>query len=117
METQPMTATATLQMPDSLARRADQMFPTLTQAQIDRITAHGHARQISPGEVLIEAGQTSFPFFVVLRGRIEAVRPSEDGETQITIHGPGQFTGEVTMLSGRHAMANMRVLEPGEVAE
>jgi thioredoxin reductase (NADPH) len=101
----------------SLASPAEQTFPTLTPAQVERIAAHGRVRPIVAGEVLVEAGQPVLPFFLVKAGRLEAVRPSATGEIRIVEQGPGQFTGEVTMLSGRRALARIRVLEPGEVIE
>ena len=33
------------------------------------------------------------------------------------MHGPGQFTGEVNMLSGRRALVRSRATEAGEVIE
>jgi thioredoxin reductase (NADPH) len=48
---------------------------------------------------------------------VEAVRPSGKGETLVTIHEPGQFTGEVNMLSGRPALVQSRAIESGEVIE
>jgi thioredoxin reductase (NADPH) len=74
-------------------------------------------RTIQPGEVLVEQGDSIVPFFVVVSGELEIVRPSCAGETLVTIHGPGQFTGEVNMLSGRRALVRMRVTKPGEVIE
>ena len=38
-------------------------------------------------------------------------------ETLVAVHGPGQFTGEVNMLSGRPALVRARASEPGEVIE
>jgi thioredoxin reductase (NADPH) len=35
----------------------------------------------------------------------------------ITVHGPGQFTGEVNLLSGRRALARAQASESGEVIE
>ncbi len=93
----------------------ERIFPTLTQAQVARIAAHGSVRRIRPGEVLFEAGDPVVPFFVVTAGQIEIVRPSSAGETLVAVHGPGQFTGEVNMLSGRRALARGRVTEPGTV--
>ena len=48
---------------------------------------------------------------------LEIVRPWCAGETLVTIHGPGQFTGEVNMLSGRRTLVRMRVTKPGNVIE
>src|SRR2546422_2576662 len=108
--------TATTPVPLTRAPR-DQIFPTLTPDQIARIAAHGHVRPVRAGEVLIEAGDAVLPFFVVTTGEIEIVRPSGATETLVAVHGPGQFTGEVSMLSGRRGLARARVSEPGEVIE
>jgi thioredoxin reductase (NADPH) len=97
--------------------RADQIFPVLTPSQIGRIAAIGRVRAISGGEVLIEQGDGAIPFFVVISGELEAVRPTSATETLITIFRAGQFTGEVNTLSGRRALARIRVRQPGEVIE
>src|SRR4051794_26768036 len=93
----------------------ERMFPTLTPAQIKRIAARGRLRPIRRGEVLVEAGDPVVPFFVVTAGQIEIVRPSGATEVLITVHGPGQFTGEVNLLSGRRALARAQASESGEV--
>jgi thioredoxin reductase (NADPH) len=97
--------------------RIEKIFPKLTPAQIDRITAYGRMRSVQPGEVLIEQGDTSVPFFVVITGEIEIVRPSGAAETLVTIHGYGEFTGEVNMLSGRRSLVLARATKPGKVIE
>jgi thioredoxin reductase (NADPH) len=100
-----------------ISSRVEQIFPTLTPAQIRRIAPHGHNRAMQRGEVLVEQGDRNVPFFVVVSGEVEIVRPSGGVETLITIHGPGQFSGEVNMLSGRPAVGRMRATKPGELIE
>ena len=107
----------TLLMPLTQASGDERMFPSLTAAQIRRIAAHGHARPIRRGEVLVEAGKRVVPFFVVLTGQVEIVRPSGTTEELVAVHGAGQFSGEVNMLSGRPALLRARVSEAGEVIE
>jgi thioredoxin reductase (NADPH) len=99
------------------APASDRMFPTLTPAQIERFAAHGSIRPIRPGEVLVEAGDAVVPIFVVRSGRIEIVQTSGTTETLVVVHGPGQFTGEVNMLSGRRSLVRARATEAGEVVE
>ncbi len=111
-----MTETS-LPLPLKAGSRAEQIFPTLTPAQLERITSHGRAREVRTGEVLFEAGEEIFPFLVVTAGRIEMVRPSPTGDTIIAVHGPGQFSGEINMLSGRRALARARATEPSTVVE
>ena len=100
-----------------ISSRAEQIFPKLTPAQISRIAAHGQRRAMQRGEVLIEQGDSAVPFFVVVSGEAEIVRPSGAAETLVTVHGPGQFTGEVNMLTGRRAIFRMRATKPGELIE
>src|SRR5258705_8124618 len=103
----------------TLSSGVERMFPTLTPAQIKRIAAHGQVRSIQAGEVLIEAGAHVVPFFVVTAGRVEVIRPSGTTETLVAVHGPGQFTGEVNMLSSppplrrSRARGARRVIEVG----
>ena len=108
---------AALGVPLTLTSGIERMFPTLTPAQVERIAAHGHVRQIRPGEVLVQPGDQSVPFFVVTAGGVEIVRPSSANETLVALYGPGQFTGEVNMLSGRPALLQVRTSEAGEVIE
>jgi thioredoxin reductase (NADPH) len=93
------------------------MFPTLTHAQIERIATRGTVRSFQPGEILVEAGQRVVPFFVIQAGHLEVVRSTGVGETPVTVHGPAQFTGEVSMLSGRPSLVRIRAIDSGEVVE
>ncbi len=97
--------------------RAEQLFPVLTDAQIARVALHGRVRQVERGEVFASVGQTVVPFLVVTKGQVEIVRPSSGIETLVVAHGPGEFTGEVNMLSGRRSLVQARANQPGEVIE
>jgi thioredoxin reductase (NADPH) len=96
---------------------AERIVPTLTEAQIARIAVHGRARRVQRGEVLVEAGMRTDRFFVVTAGQIEIVRLSGATEDLLAVYGPGMFTGEVTLLSGRRGLAQIRTGEAGEVIE
>ncbi len=97
--------------------RIERIFPKLTPDQIRRVAAQGRLRSVQPGEVLIEQGDREVPFFVVISGEVEIVRPCGTSETIITAHGSGEFTGEVNMLSGRRSLIRAQVAKPGTVIE
>jgi thioredoxin reductase (NADPH) len=97
--------------------QAEKVFPTLTESQISRIGARGRARKVDAGEVLTEACELNPRFFVVTAGRLDVVRPKGSGEELVAIHRPGQFSGELSMLSGRRGFIRMRATEPSEVIE
>jgi thioredoxin reductase (NADPH) len=95
----------------------EKIFPKLTPAQIGRIKALGHIRAVQRGEVLVEQGDTSVPFFVVITGELEILRPFGANETLVTVHSSGQFTGEVNTLSGRKSFFRVRAAKLGKVIE
>jgi len=95
----------------------DRTWPTLTPAQIERIAAHGRVRRAERGEVLIRLGKKIPLFFVVKSGTIEAVQPTRTGDLIVTVLTAGEFSGEVSILSGRRSLVTLRVGEPGELVE
>lgn len=103
-------------LPPTAKTTAERMFPRLTPAQMERIHAHGRKRQMHLGEVLFEAGDLS-PFLLVISGEIEVLRHTEEREDIVAVHGPGQFTGEVSLLSGRRSLVRGRASQSGEAIE
>ncbi|HMI48178.1 MAG TPA: cyclic nucleotide-binding domain-containing protein, partial [Gemmatimonadaceae bacterium] len=94
--------------PGRLAPNVEETFPKLTPAQIERVAVHGHVRRTEQGEVLGTVGKVTSQFFVVRTGAIEAVQQDENGKsTTVTTIEPGEFTGEVSMLSGRPALVTL----------
>ncbi len=103
--------------PAPLTSSQERLFPTLSPAQVARIAAHGRARRISAGEVLVEANDRVARFFVVVSGEVEVVRVTGDTPERVAVFRAGQFTGEVSLLSGRRALGRIQASEAGEVIE
>ncbi|HMH20051.1 MAG TPA: FAD-dependent oxidoreductase [Burkholderiales bacterium] len=101
--------------PNPIEARWGQAFPTLTPAQIARLEPHGKRIRISKGQVLAEPGDRHRLMFVILSGSVEIVRPGLAGEELIVVHGPGQFSGEMSTLRGIASVVRARVREEGEV--
>jgi thioredoxin reductase (NADPH) len=89
--------------------------PVLTAAQIDRIRPFSVPRIVKKGEILFEPADKDIRFFVVISGCIAITQPEDDREQIVAERKPGQFTGEMTMLSGRRSLLRGRVAEDGEV--
>ena len=103
-------------IPSALDART-QAFPILTAAQIDRIRPLGRLRLVERGEILFQPNDTAVPFFVLLSGSMEIVQPTFDSVRPIASHAPGEFTGEMTMISGQRCLVLGKVTEPGEFLE
>jgi thioredoxin reductase (NADPH) len=103
-------------IPSALDSRT-QAFPALTTSQIDRLLPAGKIRHVQSGDVLFEPEDIGVPFFVLVSGSMEIVQPTLSGEREVATHGPGEFTGEMTMISGQRSLVRGRVTAPGEFLE
>ncbi|OLB56826.1 MAG: cyclic nucleotide-binding protein [Ktedonobacter sp. 13_2_20CM_2_56_8] len=90
-------------------------FPTLDDSELAVLQALGSRRSVAVGEYLYREGDATYDFYVILSGAAEIVVRSDGEERIITRHGPGQFLGELNLLSGQRVYLSARVVEPGEV--
>jgi len=91
--------------------RAGQLFPVLNSAQLETTKrfASGEAREFAPGEIVYDVGDRAAPAWLVLRGAIDVVgRDGLSHEAPIRTLGVGQFSGELSQLAGRTALAACR---------
>src|SRR5579862_7578040 len=99
------------------ARPTEQVFPILSPSQMERMAKYGVRRSVAKDDVLLQPGQPLASCFLVIRGLLNVDRPTRDGFSLVVQHGPGQFTGEVAVLTGRRAVVRIRAEEPAEVVE
>jgi thioredoxin reductase (NADPH) len=98
--------------------RQSNAFPILTPAQIARIRPYAIVRPVQLGEILFEPGTLRMSCFVIVSGSLEIAMPGLSGEQVVFVtHRPGQFSGDVVLISGAGSLARGRVSEPGEFLE
>src|SRR5208337_1893634 len=78
---------------------------------------HWASRGTCRQEIVMEQGDLHHGVFVVLSGSIEVVRIFGGTETVLHVLGPGEFTGDVNMLSGRGTFVRGRALEASTLVE
>jgi len=83
-------------------------FPTLDEAQISKLAQCTTAtpKVYRDGQTLFAIGDRDFKFFIVKSGEIEIVDHSGDEPKTVTVHRKGQFTGEITHLTGNPAVVS-----------
>ena len=81
-------------------------FPTLDPAQISELARCTDARPklFHDGQTLFAVGQQNIDFFIVKSGEVEIVDYSGDEPRTVTTHRKGQFTGDVSHLTGLPAI-------------
>ena len=92
------------------------MFPALTLAQQARVASHGRVRRAEAGETVFEPSHGN-KFFVVVSGQLDALGLSDQNEELVAICGPGMFTGELNVLSGRRGLVRVRAAQASELIE
>ena len=92
-------------------------FPTLTEAELACVAQMGALRSFRDGDVLVEIEDRDFPFYVVRSGEIVILESSTGEPREVVVHGPGQFSGDVSMLTGRPALVSAVARGETEVYE
>jgi len=94
-------------------------FPTLDAAQIDALgrCALASLKQYRDGQFLFHCGERDFKFFVVKSGEVEIVDETGDERKTLVVHRAGQFTGDVSHLTGNPAVVSAVVRGDCEVYE
>jgi thioredoxin reductase (NADPH) len=94
-------------------------FPVLNADQIAQVA---NCTTVAPksyrdGETIIAGGERCLKFFIVKSGQIEILDVSGDEPKTITIHGKGEFTGDISHLTGTPAIFSAVALGDCEVFE
>ena len=79
-------------------------FPRLDDSEIATLAGMAELRCFQDGEALFRVGDRGLPLYVVESGAIEIVDESGDESRSVVIHGPGEFTGDVSQLTARPAV-------------
>jgi thioredoxin reductase (NADPH) len=90
--------------------------PILSREHIDRIRSVALLRSVRSGEVLYEPSCPDVPLFIVLEGTVSISRTGED-EKILAVREPGQFTGEMSVISGSRSLLKAWVTKDGAVLE
>jgi thioredoxin reductase (NADPH) len=96
-------------------QRHDQIYPTLDPLEIERVRRFGNVRSFAAGESLWTVGQVAPGLMVILGGKVAVTeRDQFDNHKPIVVHGPGNFLGELALLSGRPALVDAIAQAPVE---
>ncbi len=94
-------------------------FPELSAAQIAEIAECSCVarRHYDAGEILFSVGERDFPFFIIESGDVDILDTSGDGDQprRVRLHKPGEFTGDVSHLTGRPSIVQAVALTSCEV--
>ena len=87
-------------------------FPVLDRKQLAAVAEFAECRTYHDGERLFQAGETDFKFHVIKKGAIEIIDRSSGEAQTILTHEAGEFTGDLSNLTGR--TSNVDAVAKGE---
>jgi len=75
-------------------------FPVLEKSDVEAVRVLAEEFRFEDGQTVFRAGDSFLDLFVVEEGAIEIVNPSDENRHIVT-HGPGQFAGDIDLLTHR----------------
>lgn len=84
----------------------DRTFPDLTAAELALVRTLGEPRDFADGQPVFRPGDANLDLFVVESGAVEIRNPA-DADAVVATHGPGQFAGDIDLLTGRPVSRSM----------
>ncbi len=81
-------------------------FPKLSESEVETLAAMAKVCSFANGENVFRAGQRGLPFYLVESGEIAIVDETAAESKTIVVHGPREFTGDVSLLTDRPAVVS-----------
>ncbi|MBN1994034.1 MAG: ATP-binding cassette domain-containing protein [Anaerolineae bacterium] len=89
-------------------------LPFLSHPQMLAATRRAQKQQVLPGVTILREGEPVEHFFMIVSGEVEIVVTNEQlKEIRLARFGPGQFFGEISLIMGGHATAQVRAAGRG----
>ena len=90
-------------------------YPVLDDSQRARLRRYGTTRRVTAGEILYSPADESCDLLVVLSGEVVVSNDALGRSVELARHGPGQFAGELNMLTGQRPFLTARATTEGTV--
>jgi hypothetical protein len=93
---------------DDRERAASRFFGALPQAALEQLLSSTSVRSFSPGEAVVREGEPGTSLFLIEDGAVEVLTTDTSGRRLVLATlGPGEFFGEVGLLTGRPRTATI----------
>jgi CRP/FNR family transcriptional regulator, cyclic AMP receptor protein len=92
--------------------RQTSLFRSLPAGDLEAVTAASRLRTFRRGQIVFTAGDPGDSLIVIISGRIKVVvRSADGGELTLTIIGPGDVLGELSVADGGPRSADAETLD------
>ena len=93
------------------------VFPKLSEEEVAWLSGYGRGLELAAGEYLFLENESVDSFYVLLRGELSVLRPTNGGDEEVATHLPGEFTGQLAVLAGTVPRHRVRAVVSSSVLE
>jgi CRP/FNR family transcriptional regulator len=94
-----------------------ELFSSLADKELHQIMEHVILREFKKNQTILHEEETSEFMYIIINGKVKVTRVGKDGkEAILSMHGAGEFFGEVALIDGRTAPAAVQAVENSNVA-
>jgi small-conductance mechanosensitive channel/CRP-like cAMP-binding protein len=93
-----------------------EIFSPLSKPELKELVGHLRVKSYAAGEVPVRQGESGDSFYIIKSGRVDVVVEKSPDETAVVVTlGPGNFFGEMSLLTGTARTASIHVKEDAEL--
>ena len=93
-----------------------EMFSPLSKPELKELVEHLSVKSYAAGEVPVRQGEPGDSFYVIKSGRVNVIMEKSPDETAVVATlGPGNFFGEMSLLTGATRTASIHVMDDAEL--
>ncbi|MCD4750721.1 MAG: cyclic nucleotide-binding domain-containing protein [Thermoanaerobaculales bacterium] len=105
---EPADPTQSLSSPEEKERDSSSLFSAFPKEALEDILASTSLRSFLEGDIIVTEGEEGSSLFLLVTGEVKVFTRGEKGEhLQLAELGPGDFFGEVSLLTGRPRTATI----------
>ena len=88
------------------------LFQGLDRRHQETIAKTVFERSFAAGDAIVTQGEQGLGLYLIQAGRVEVVQSQDGGERRLATLGPGEYFGEIALLTDQPRTATVRALEP-----
>jgi len=93
------------------------LFSSLTDKELHQIRTHIVLKEFDKNQTILHEEDTSEFMYIIVRGKVKISRTGKDGkEMVLSMHGSGEFFGEMSLIDGKTSPASVFAVEGSLVA-
>jgi len=93
------------------------LFASLADKELQQIRTHIILRDFKKNQTILHEEETSEFMYIIISGKVKISRVGRDGkEAILSMHGSGEFFGELSLIDGKTSPASVLAVENSNVA-